>query len=73
MTWATRNLGAGRVGIAVIILVMYGVAMTSLALNQIPEGNRDAFALLLGGLNTALGGVVGFFFNISTRHPGGMP
>lgn len=67
MTWATRNVGAGRIGIAILILFLYGMAMAALVVSAIPEGNRDAFALLLGGLNTALGGVVGFFFNVATR------
>ncbi|OOW67106.1 hypothetical protein Xmar_07815 [Xanthomonas axonopodis pv. martyniicola] len=69
MTFATRNAGAGRIGIAILILFLYGMAMAALVGVSIPQSNRDAFALLLGGLNTALGGVVGYFFNISSRRP----
>ncbi|TMN18461.1 hypothetical protein [Pseudoxanthomonas sp. X-1] len=67
MSWAGRNAGAGRIGIAVLILFLYGMAMAALTGVTIPENNRDAFSLLLGGLNTALGGVVGYFFNITSR------
>ncbi|KRG47358.1 hypothetical protein P6166_04585 [Stenotrophomonas sp. HITSZ_GD] len=71
MSWATRNAGAGRIGIAVLILFMYGMAMAALITVAIPDSNRDAFSLLLGGLNTALGGVVGYFFNITSRRQAG--
>ena len=71
VTFATRNAGAGRIGIAILILFLYGMAMAALVGVSIPQSNRDAFALLLGGLNTALGGVVGYFFNISRRQAGG--
>lgn len=71
MTFASRNVGAARVGIATLILFMYGMAMAALIAAVIPAENRDAFALLLGGLNTALGGVVGYFFNIGRRSVGG--
>jgi len=73
MSWARRNMGAGRIGIAILIMFLYGMAMAALVITQLPEGNRDAFALLLGGLNTALGGVVGYFFNIGSRPSGGAP
>lgn len=65
MTFATRNVGAARVGIAVMVLFLYGMAMAALAVIVLPDGNRDAFALLLGGLNNALGVVVGYWFNVS--------
>ncbi|MXV11646.1 hypothetical protein DYQ93_11505 [Xanthomonas sp. LMG 8992] len=71
MSWARRNVGAGRIGIAVMILFLYGMAMAALVAVGIPENNRDAFSLLLGGLNTALGGVVGYFFNIAGRQHAG--
>ncbi len=65
MSWASRNIGAARVGIAVMVLFLYGMAMAALATTLIPDGNRDAFSLLLGGLNNALGVVVGYWFNVS--------
>ncbi|MBB5885454.1 MULTISPECIES: hypothetical protein [unclassified Xanthomonas] len=54
-----------------MILFLYGMAMAALVAVGIPENNRDAFSLLLGGLNTALGGVVGYFFNIAGRQHAG--
>lgn len=69
MSWGTRNVGAARTGIAVLVLTMYGLSMASLAALAIPEGNRDSFALLLGGLNNALGVVVGYWFNHGRTRP----
>ncbi len=67
MTWAERNAGVARVGIAVIILFWYGAAMAMMSWSAIPPENKDVFIVLVGGLNTALGGIVGFFFNIVNR------
>ena len=69
MTWATRNAGVSRAGVAILVLFMYGMSMAALAGLSIPDGNRDSFALLLGGLNNALGVVVGYFFNVSRARP----
>lgn len=67
MTWVARNQGVARVGIAVFILFLYGMAMATLAFTAIPIDNKDVFVVLIGGLNTALGGIVGYFFNITNR------
>jgi len=69
MTWAARNAGAGRLGVAIMVLFLYGMSLAALAGLAIPEGNRDAFSLLLGGLSNALGVVVGYFFNVSRGRP----
>lgn len=73
MTWAARNAGVARVGVAVIILFLYGMAMATMAFTAIPVENKDVFIVLVGGLNTALGGVVGYFFNIANRKTDVMP
>lgn len=70
MTWATRNAGSARIGIAILVLFLYGMAMAVLAAVAIPDQNRDAFGMLAGGLNTAVGGVVGYFFTTARRGPG---
>lgn len=67
MSWAEKNAGVARVGIAVMILFLYGMAMATMAFTAIPIENKDVFIVLVGGLNTALGGIVGFFFNIVNR------
>lgn len=67
MTWAARNIGSAKVGIAVMILFWYGAAMAMMGWSAIPPENKDVFIVLVGGLNTALGGIVGYFFNITNR------
>jgi len=67
MTFATRNAGAGRIGIAIFILFLFGMAMAALMWTVVPPENKEAFVMLVGGLNTALGGIIQFFFNIATR------
>lgn len=71
MTWATRNAGAGRVGIAILVMFLYGMSLAALAWIAIPAGNSDAFSLMLGGLSNALGVVVGYFFNVPRGRPQG--
>lgn len=67
MTWATRNVRTARIGVAVMILFLFGMAMAALLFAPVPTENKDAFVMLIGGLNTALGGVCGYFFNVSQR------
>lgn len=70
MTTATRNAGSSRMGIALIVMVLYGIAMAVLANVPIPEANKDAFMMLIGNLGPLTGGVVGYYFNISRRSNG---
>lgn len=67
MTFATRNIGAARVGIALIVLVLYGVAVAVLVNVEIPQANKDVLMLLLGNLGPLLGAIGGYYFNISNR------
>ncbi len=67
MSFAARNAGAARAGIAVMVLTLYGLAMAALVAIQVPDGTRDAFSLLLGGLNNGLGMLMGYWFNIQRR------
>lgn len=67
MSFATRNAGTSRTGIAIIVLVMYGTAIAIQAYVAIPAGNESGLNQLLGGLNNALGVVVGYFFNVQRR------
>ncbi len=71
MTFATRNVGAARAGIATLILFLIGMGMAAMLAVSIPEGNKDAFLMLIGGLNTAMGGIIQFYFNIGARRSGG--
>ena len=40
MTFATRNVGAARVGIAVLVLFLVGMAMAALIAVAIPPGEQ---------------------------------
>jgi hypothetical protein len=72
MTFATRNAGAARAGIATLILFLIGMGMAAMLAVAIPAENKDAFLMLIGGLNTAMGGVIQYYFNIGgRRQPGG--
>lgn len=41
MTFATRNIGAARMGIALIVFVLYGLAVAVLINAEIPQANKD--------------------------------
>lgn len=63
----TRNVGAARMGIALIVLMLYGLTIAILANVPIPAENKDAFMLLVGTLGPMMGGVVQYYFNIPGR------
>lgn len=67
MSLARRSIGAARFGVACIILVLFGVSLGMLFTSDLPEGNKEAIMLMIGSLGTALGTVVGFYFNFSGR------
>lgn len=71
MTFASRNVGAARAGIAIIILLLIGMGMAAMLSVAVPDGNKDAFLMLIGGLNTAMGGIIQFYFNIGSRRSAG--
>ncbi len=70
MTFAARNIGAARVGIAVMVLFMLAMAMAVLSAVVIPEQNKDSFSQLIGGLNNATGMVIGYFFGMTRSGSG---
>lgn len=67
MTFATRNIGAARLGIALIVFVLYGVAVAVLVNAQIPDGNKEVLMLLLGNLGPLLGAIGGHYFMPTNR------
>ena len=71
MTFATRNVGAARAGIAILILFLVGMAMAAMFFSSMPESNKDPVLMLIGGLNTALGMVCGYYFNVGSRRSSG--
>ncbi|MCI2243800.1 hypothetical protein L3067_04155 [Xanthomonas sp. PPL568] len=71
MTTARRSVGVARMGIALIVLVLYGSAVAVLVNAAIPQENKDPLMLLLGNLGPAIGAVMAHYFNDNRRPPGG--
>jgi len=71
MTIVRRSVGASRMGIALIVFVLYGVSVAVLVNVPIPQENKDALMLLLGNLGPAIGAVMAHYFNDNRRPPGG--
>lgn len=67
MSSPARNTATARLGIALFVLVLYGVAIAVLVNVEIPPANKDVLLLLLGNLGPLLGGVAGYYFNIPSR------
>lgn len=67
MTWATRNIGAARVGIAIFVLFLQGIAMAALFVVQIPKDNKDLILVVITGLCTLSGTIGGYYFGVSTK------
>lgn len=67
MTFATRNIGAARIGIALIVMVLYGLAVAVLVNVQIPEANKDVLMLLLGNLGPLMGAIGQHYFTATPR------
>jgi len=62
MTFATRNIGAARAGLAILIVFTNGVTLAAMLAVDIPEGNKDIVLLLVGGLVNLTGIVGGYYF-----------
>ncbi len=67
MTWATRNIGAARAGIAIFVLFLLGLTLASLFMFTIPPANKDIVLLVVGGLVNLSGIVGGFYFGVNSR------
>ncbi|WP_426805372.1 hypothetical protein [Stenotrophomonas sp. SrG] len=67
MTFATRNIGAARIGIALIVMVLYGVAVAVLVNVEIPQANKDVLMLLLGNLGPLMGAIGQHYFTSTPR------
>ncbi len=67
MTWATRNIGAARVGIAIFVLFLQGIAMAALFVVEVPASNKDMILMVIAGLSTLTGAIGGYYFGVSTK------
>ena len=67
MTWATRNVGAARAGIAIFVLFLQGATLAALFAVQIPKENKDLILVVITGLCTLSGTIGGFYFGVSTK------
>lgn len=71
MTWATRNIGAARAGIAIFVLFLQGVTLAALFAISIPAENKDLILVVITGLCTLSGTIGGYYFGVSTRRGSG--
>lgn len=71
MTWATRNIGAARAGIAIFVLFLQGIILAALFVVEIPVTNKDIVLLVVGGLTTLSGTIGGYYFGVTTRRGSG--
>lgn len=69
MTWATRNIGAARAGIAIFVLFLQGIAMAALFVVEVPAGNKDMILMVIAGLSTLTGAIGGYYFGITSNRP----
>lgn len=62
MTFATRNVGAARAGLAILIVFLNGIIMAAMLAVEVPTENKDILLLLVGGLTNATGVVCAYYF-----------
>ncbi|CAG2087987.1 ABC-type multidrug transport system permease subunit [Xanthomonas arboricola] len=62
MTFISRNMGTARLGIALIVFLLYGLAIAVLVNSEIPAGNKDVLMLLLGNLGPLMGAIGGYYY-----------
>lgn len=65
-----RNVGAARIGLAILYTFQLGMAMAALLYIHVPEGNKEALMLLIGALVSNSGAIVGYYFGNMTKSNG---
>ncbi|WP_102945320.1 hypothetical protein [Stenotrophomonas sp. VV52] len=70
MTFATRNVGAARFGLAVLHVFLLGMAMAALLYVNVPANNENALMLLIGALVANNGGIGSYYFGNNSRARG---
>lgn len=70
MTFGTRNVGAARLGLAVLHVFLLGMAMAALLYVNVPEGNKEALMLLVGALVANNGGIASYYFGNNSKARG---
>lgn len=70
MTFATRNVGAARIGLAILNVFLLGMCLAALLYVTVPDGNKEALMLLIGALVANNGGIVGYYFGNNSRARG---
>lgn len=60
-----RNKTSSRMPavLAIVLCIMYTIAITGLMFVEIPQGNREALVIMCGTLSTMLGMAMAFYFN----------
>ncbi len=67
MTWARRNMGSLRAGLALLHVVMTMLVTLGLFTIEIPEKNGQLLNLLVGAMISNASLVVGYYFGNQTR------
>jgi hypothetical protein len=67
MTFATRNVGAARHGLAILHVFLTGITLAAMMVVHIPEGNKDILLLLVGALVGNSGIIIGWYFGSNRR------
>ncbi len=62
MTFITQNMGTARLGIALIVFLLYGLAIAVLVNSEIPAGKKDVLMLLLGNLGPLMGAIGSYYY-----------
>lgn len=62
MTFATRNIGTARIGLAVLHVFLIGITMAAMLTVTVPDGNKDILLLLVGALVGNTGGIISYYF-----------
>ncbi|APQ41922.1 hypothetical protein KEM14_gp55 [Xanthomonas virus phiXaf18] len=67
MSWATRNVGSLRHGLALLHVIMTMLVTLGLFTVEIPEKNGQLLNLLVGAMISNASLVVGYYFGNQTR------
>lgn len=62
MTTEPRNIGVARFGIAILVMILYGLSLAVLMQAEMPATNKDVLMLLLGNLGPLLGSIGSHYF-----------
>ena len=57
-------------GLAILVVMAFCGAAWMLFVEELPQGNRDFLAIMLGGISSSLKEVLGFYFGSASKSNG---